>query len=79
VANQDVSDEIQRLLSRLTEWQRMSGMPPEGRPHFTSLGESNAAIEDLKHKLDSLGVSYRWSESAEEYQLDSSKPPKPVD
>jgi hypothetical protein len=72
--NQESRDEIQALLHRLTEWQRMSGAPMEGSSRFRSTGESNAAIENLKRKLEELGVRYRWSESANEYQLEDSEP-----
>jgi hypothetical protein len=64
-------DTIEQLLRQLTDWQRMSGMPPEGSSVVISLGESNAAIEDLKRQLDEMGVRYHWSPSAREYQLDA--------
>jgi hypothetical protein len=67
-------DEIQALLDRLTEWQRMSGAPNEESSRFRSTGESNAAIENLKRKLEELGARYRWSESANGYQLEDSEP-----
>lgn len=68
---------IRQLLRDLTEWQRMSGLPPIGNSDVASTGESIAAIEDLKRKLDQLGARYHWAESAGEYQLDAGEPPKP--
>ena len=64
-------DEIRELLRKLTEWQRASGMSPTGSNDVASTGESAAAIDNLKRKLDQLGARYHWSESAREYQLDA--------
>ena len=67
-------DEIRKLVRRLTEWQRASGLSPSGSSCVASTGEATAAIADLKGKLDHLGVRYHWSESAKEYKLDSEEP-----
>lgn len=67
--NKSKNDEIRQLLLQLTTWQRMSGIPPEGSSEFVSLGESNAAIEELKCRLDELGARYQWSKSDGEYRL----------
>ncbi len=69
MANEPDVEEARRLLAKLNEWQRMSGMPPEGKAGFKSLGESNAAIDSLKRKLDESGVPYRWSEKAQKWEL----------
>ncbi|MEI9971347.1 MAG: hypothetical protein WDO73_04420 [Ignavibacteriota bacterium] len=69
MSNQDNSDEVRSLLARLNEWQRMSGMRPEGKPGFKSLGESDAAIENLKEQLDALGVTYRWSDRDRKWEV----------
>jgi hypothetical protein len=77
LAHREDIDEARSLLARLNEWQRMSGMPPQGKAGMKSLGESNAAIETLKRKLDDLGVAYRWSEEGSGWELvpvQSSKP-----
>lgn len=63
-------DEIERLLKELTEWQRMSGISPGQNSDFLSLGETNAAIEDLEYKLAQLGARYHWSRETQEYILD---------
>jgi hypothetical protein len=52
----------------------MSGAPNEESSRFRSTGESNATIENLKRKLEALGARYRWSESANGYQLEDSEP-----
>jgi hypothetical protein len=66
--------EVQLLLKDLTWWQRASGLPVEGTSEITSTGESRAAIEEIKGKLDRLGARFHWSESSREWRLDEGKP-----
>jgi hypothetical protein len=65
-------DAIAELLTRLTRWRHASGFDPtEGRsPEIRSTGESNAAIAELRRRLDELGAKYHWDEQAREYRLD---------
>jgi hypothetical protein len=65
------NEQIQDLMQRLNRWQLGSGTPPSGSPDVISTGESTAAIEDLKSKLDRLGARYHWSENERRYVLDS--------
>jgi len=72
--SQSDPDRVLALLRQLTDWQRVSGIPPEGSPDVLSLGESNAAIDELKRQLDELGAQYRWSEPERAYQLIDKRP-----
>jgi hypothetical protein len=67
----DVQRKIEELLRDLTKWRVLSGIDPSTATDVRSTGESNAAIEDIRRKLDGLGARYSWSESAQEYRLDS--------
>ena len=60
--------EIKFLLERLTWWQRSSGIDPDADSDLKSTGETNAAIESLKLKLDNLNASYYWDAAAREYK-----------
>jgi hypothetical protein len=74
VPETDDEQEIQRLLKDLTWWQRASGLPFEGTSEIRSTGESSAAIEEIKRKLDRLGARFHWSESGREWRMDDGEP-----
>jgi hypothetical protein len=67
----DHLEQNQDSLRGLTSWQLAGGMPPSGSPHVISAGESRAAIDGLKSKLDRLGARCHWSENERRYILDS--------
>ena len=64
-------DELAQLLDELSEWERRYGTRFSGDSDLRSTGESNAAIDDLKRKLNELGARYHWDGSRREYVLDS--------
>ena len=64
--------ETKALLLELTEMVPHERFRPIDRcadSEFKSTGESNAAIEDSKRKLDRSGALYHWIEIAREYLL----------
>ncbi len=65
----DIDDQIKSLIEKLNWWQRASGIDPDAITNVRSTGESNARIEDLKHKLDQLGADYYWDPGKAEYRL----------
>lgn len=64
-------DQIEGYLARLSTWERDYGTRFSGDPDLRSTGESNAAIDELKHRLDELGARYHWQASSRAYVLDS--------
>jgi len=67
--------QVESLLGQLNHWQRLSGIDPQEDSDILSTGESNAAIEDLKRKLDLLGAHYYWDPKAWQYRLISGREP----
>jgi hypothetical protein len=63
--------EIDGLIGQLSLWERDHGVRFSGDPRLASSGESNAAIAELKRRLDTLGARYHWHSSRREYVLDS--------
>ena len=68
---EDPDLQIETLLFRLNRWQHMSGIDPQEISDVRSTGESNAAIERLKHELDQLGAHYHWDPDSRAYRLDT--------
>ena len=64
-------EQIEDVLEQLSGWEREHGTRFAGDPNLESTGESNAAIAELKRRLDELGARYHWQESSRNYVLDS--------
>lgn len=64
-------EQIDDMLERLSGWEREHGTRFAGDPNLESTGESNAAIAELKRRLDELGARYHWEQSSRTYVLDS--------
>jgi hypothetical protein len=62
--------EIDELMRRVSEWEREYGARFSDNPNLDSSGESNAAIANLKRRLDNLGARYHWQASSRSYVLD---------
>ena len=58
-------------MTRLSEWEREYGTRFADEPELVSTGESNAAIAELKRRLDALGARYHWQTSSRTYVLDA--------
>lgn len=69
------SDELEWLLEKLSGWERDYGIRFSGDPNLVDTGEGNAAIDDLKQKLNERGARYHWDGPRREYVLDSVGPP----
>jgi len=63
--------QLETLLAELTEWERNYGIRYSGDPMLRSTGESNAAIEELKRRLNERGARYHWQARTRRYVLDS--------
>jgi hypothetical protein len=64
-------DQIEDIVRRLSTWEREYGTRFSDDPDLESTGESNAAIAELKGRLDELGARYHWRASSRTYVLDT--------
>jgi len=64
-------EQIEDITRRLSTWEREYGTRFSDNPDLESTGESNAAIAELKRRLDELGARYHWQGSSGTYVLDS--------
>jgi hypothetical protein len=64
-------DQIEDIIRRLSTWEREYGTRFSNDPDLESTGESNAAIAELKRRLNELGARYHWQASSRGYVLDS--------
>jgi hypothetical protein len=69
------AQEVQTLLQRLSEWESKHGSRFSHEAMHKDMGESNAAIDEIKRRLDELGARYHWQERTREYVLDAQASP----
>ena len=73
--NTSTARDAQGLIQRLSEWESRYGVRFSREPRLKSTGESNAAIDEIKRRLDELGARYHWQDRTREYLLDTLGPP----
>ena len=61
------SNQIERLLASLNEWEKEHGTKRRHDLQLKSSGETNARIEELKTQLEALGAIIMWD--GESYSL----------
>ena len=55
-------EKISQLIQQLNYWVEQGGDPDHRSETEKSTGESNAAFEEIRKKLDSLKVKYYWKD-----------------
>lgn len=56
-------DSISQLIQQLNFWMQQGGDADHRLENVKSTGESNAAFEEIRKKLDSLEVKYQWKDN----------------